>query len=52
MKKLVICLAAGLVALVSCDKDSVTKVKNPITVSSPTPTEAITKVDLSDTEKG
>ena len=52
MKKLVICLAAGLVTLVSCDKDSVTKVKNPITVSSPTPTEAITKVDLSDTEKG
>ena len=51
MKKSIICFVAGLVALVSCNKDSVT-VKDPITVSSPTPTEAITKVDLSDTEKG
>ena len=53
MKKTIICLAAGLLALVSCDKDtdSVT-VTDPITISSPSPTEQITKVSLSDTQKG
>ena len=55
MKKTIICLAAGLIALVSCDmenKDDNVEVKNPITISSPQPTEQITKVSLSDTQKG
>ena len=50
MKKSIACLAIGLFALVSCNK-AVT-VKDPITISSPEPTEQITKVTLSDTQKG
>lgn len=47
------CLIAGLCALVACNKDNPSgTVKDPITISSPTPTEQITKVSLSDTEKG
>ena len=48
MKKTIICsIAACLLALVSCQKQI--KVTDPITVQSPTPTEQITKVSLTDT---
>ena len=51
MKKAIICsTAACLLALVSCQKQI--KVTDPITVQSPTPTEQITKVSLTDTEQG
>lgn len=43
----ILCLAG----MVSCTDMFVT-VKNPITISSPTPTEQITKVDLTETEQG
>lgn len=53
MKKTLVCLAAGLVALVSCDKENnPVTVNDPITISSPEPTGPITKVSLSDTQKG
>ena len=53
MKKIIVFLAAGFVALVSCNKDNNPSTgQNPITISSPTPTEQITKVSLSDTQKG
>ena len=60
MKKSILCLAAGLLTLVSCHKDPGSNrqdpgpvtVKEPISVSSPEPTEQITKVELSDTQKG
>ena len=59
MKNCIICLAIGLLALVSCNKednpatvDDPVTVDTPITVSSPTPTEQITKVGLSDTQLG
>ena len=53
MKKSIICIAAGLLALVSCNKENnPVTVKDPITISSPAPTEQITKVSLSDTQKG
>ncbi len=57
MKKTIICIASGLLALVSCNKDNhavTTKepiIEKPITISSPAPTEQITKVSLSDTQK-
>lgn len=48
----VICVVAGFICLSSCsDIDSV-KVKDPITISSPSPTEQITKVSLSETQSG
>ena len=50
MKKTLILLATGLLVLGACSK-SIT-VKDPITISSPTPTVAITKVDLNETQKG
>ena len=51
MKKTIICsIAACLLALVSCQKQI--KVTDPITLQSPTPTEQITKVSLTETEKG
>ena len=50
MKKTIICIAIGLLALVSCQKQ--VKVTDPITIQSPTPTEQITKVSLTETEKG
>lgn len=43
----IICLFAGLAASFSC-----TKVENPITIESPTPTEKLTKVTLDETQKG
>ena len=49
MNKLLIPLI-GLMALVSCNKQ--TTVKDPITAETPTPTEQITKVSLTETEKG
>ena len=49
MKKLLIPLI-GLMALAACQKQIT--VTDPITVESPTPTEQITKVSLSNTEKG
>ena len=51
MRKNLTILAACLLALASCDKDYV-PVKNPITVSSPAPTEQITKVALNTTQQG
>ena len=50
MKKTLILLATGLLVLGACSKN--VTVKNPITISSPTPTVAITKVDLNETQKG
>lgn len=47
MKKTLILLATGLLVLGACSKN--VTVKNPITISSPTPTVAITKVDLNET---
>jgi serpin B len=53
MKKTIICIAAGLLAFVSCNKDNhPVAIKDPITITSPAPTEQITKVSLSDTQKG
>lgn len=49
MKKLLIPII-GLMALVSCNKQIM--IKDPITVETPTPTEQITKVSLTETEKG
>lgn len=52
MKKTIICIASGLLAFVSCNKDNhPVTIKEPITISSPAPTEQITKVSLSDTQK-
>lgn len=52
MKKTIICIASGLLAFVSCNKDNhPVAIKDPITISSPAPTEQITKVSLSDTQK-
>ena len=58
MKKTIICIASGLLALVSCNKDNhpvadnhPVTIKEPITITSPAPTEQITKVSLSDTQK-
>ena len=46
----IICLAAGFAALLSCSKPE--KVKDPITIESPVPTEQITKVSLDEPQKG
>ena len=50
MKKALLIPVVSLLALVSCQKQI--KVADPITVQSPTPTEQITKVSLTETEKG
>ena len=53
MKKTIFCLAVCLLATVSCDKENKpVDVKDPIDISSPAPTEQITKVSLNDTQKG
>ena len=67
MKKMLICVAAGLLTLVACTKtdtpnpdvdnpnqnvENPVAVDNPITISSPTPTEEITKVSLNATQQG
>ena len=43
-------IVAGFISLVSCE--SLTIVKNPISISSPSPTQQITKVSLTDTQAG
>lgn len=50
----ILSMAAGLLAVVSCGKDngSRVKVKDPITISMPTPKEQISKVSLTDTQEG
>ena len=50
MKKTVILLATGIMALMACSKSD--GIKDPITISSPTPTEQITKVSLSESQQG
>ena len=67
MKKMLICVAAGLLTLLACTKtdtpnpdadnpnqneENPVAVDNPITISSPTPTEEITKVSLNATQQG
>ena len=52
MKKIAISFAAGLAALFACTPANNESVKNPITVASPTPTEQITKVTLTDAQLG
>lgn len=52
MKKIVISFAAGLAALFACTPANQDSVKNPIEISSPTPTQQITKVNLTETQKG
>ena len=56
MKKIIICLAAGVMALGSCSTLNVPEkevnVNDPITISSPAPTEPVTRVELNDTQKG
>lgn len=57
MNKTTICLAAVLFSLAACSRtdnannDTDPIVKEPITISSPTPAQSITKVDLTDTQK-
>ena len=51
MKKGFVYAVVCLLAVVACSKVPV-NVKNPITISSPSPTEQITKVELSDAQKG
>ena len=48
----ILSVAAGLIAIVSCSEIDPVKVKNPITISSPSPTEQITKVALNDMQSG
>ncbi len=50
MKKAILIPVVSLLALFSCQKQI--KVTDPITVQSPTPTEQITKVTLTETEQG
>lgn len=45
-------IVAGFICLLSCSDINSVKVKNPITISSPTPTEQITKVVLNETQSG
>ena len=45
-------IVAGLICLTSCSDIDWVRVKNPITISSPSPTEQITKVSLTDTQVG
>ena len=48
----IISAIAGLVSLVSCSDIDWVRIKDPITISSPSPTEQITKVSLTDTQTG
>ena len=43
-------VVAGLLSMISCSSLDIVKVKDPIRISSPTPTEQITKVSLDDTQ--
>lgn len=49
MKKIVF-VAVSLIVMASCGKQD--EVKDPIKVSSPTPTEELTKVTLNETQQG
>ena len=51
MNTKLILFAAVIIAAVSCGKSDEVKVKNPFTISSPTPTEQITKVSLDETQR-
>ena len=52
MKKIVVTLAAGIAALFACTPTNEDSVKDPITISSPTPTRQITKVTLNESQLG
>ena len=51
MNTKLILFAAVIIAAVSCGKSDEVKVKNPFTISSPSPTEQITKVSLDATQQ-
>jgi serpin B len=51
MKRFLPVLAAGMMTLTSCGLDFFVRVKDPITISSPSPTEQITKVSLDATQQ-
>ena len=48
----IISAIAGFISLVSCSDIDWVRVKNPITISSPSPTKQISKVSLTDTQAG
>lgn len=48
----ILSIAAGLLCVISCSKYGVVKVEDPIMISSPTPTEQISKVTLDETQSG
>jgi serpin B len=52
MKHTALLAAMAAVAIASCTPENETKVKNPIQISSPTPTQQITKVTLNETQQG
>lgn len=49
---LILGIIAGFTCIISCSDIDTVKVKDPITISSPSPTEQITKVTLSDMQSG
>ena len=49
---LILGIIAGFTCIISCSDIDTAKVKDPITISSPSPTEQITKVTLSDMQSG
>ena len=49
---LILGIIAGFTCIISCSDIDTVKVKDPITISSPSPTEQITKVTLSDIQSG
>jgi serpin B len=49
---LILGIIAGFACIISCSDIDTVKVKDPITISSPSPTEQITKVTLSDMQSG
>lgn len=48
----ILSIAAGLLCVISCSKYGVVKVEDPIMISSPTPTEQISKITLDETQSG
>lgn len=48
----ILSIAAGFICMISCSHIDSVKVKDPITISSPSPTEQITKVTLSEMQSG
>ena len=51
-KHSIVGIVAGFICLISCSDIDRVKVKNPITISSPSPTEQISKVSLNETQAG